>query len=120
MSDTFIVIYKEDWEKIASEFNADDLPEVTEFNDTPFNIQLNKMESMIKGKLIKNIKDTLKEDWIDVLIEKPPYYRQVLCIDNIGNICVCWRACDDNLEDIYTINKSDNILQNVVKWKEIR
>lgn len=73
-----------------------------------------RLNSIMKKSDIK--KETT--DWINVMDEYPEYYKQVLCLNKEGKHAVCWRASDGD-NTIYTISHTDNIFNDVVKWKHL-
>ena len=90
------------------------------YPDAIVTINLAKKMRYIEGATEQSLIEQMKaKEWINISDKKPDYYKVVLCQDVEGNICACWRACSDDLEDMYTINKSDNLLENVVKWRTI-
>ncbi len=62
--------------------------------------------------------ETTTEGWVRVETKKSVYYKPVVCESKNGNHAVCWRA-NDGENDIYTINQTDIIFENVVKWSPL-
>lgn len=61
----------------------------------------------------------LNKEWIDVHVQKPDYYKNVMVIDK-GNIYHNFHRLSDGESEYYGSLETDKILTEVSHWKHIK